>query len=89
MFDNPKSRGGNGLSPEARQRRRERRRREIDTTIPSPCIQVCTLDMTHSYCLGCYRSPLEIQTWMIMTREEKEKALVLAERRRAEADEVS
>ncbi len=44
---------------------------KTDATIPSPCISICMYDETESYCIGCYRSPKELQDWWIMTKEQK------------------
>lgn len=56
-------------------RRRARPRREFDTTIPSPCIQVCQIDNETGCCIGCFRSIDEVREWPIMTAEDKLKAL--------------
>lgn len=69
-----------------RQRRRAARLRNIDTSIPSPCISVCQLDDTTGFCLGCVRNVDEIREWPIMTAEEKTQVLAnVAERKRAKA----
>ena len=54
---------------------RRRARRQLDTTIPSPCIGVCQLHSQHAYCIGCYRSQDELRDWMIMSRDEKLQVL--------------
>ncbi len=55
-------------------RRRARRRppveRKWDTTVPSPCVKVCTYG-GDDLCEGCFRNADEIREWMIMTREQK------------------
>jgi predicted Fe-S protein YdhL (DUF1289 family) len=50
--------------------RRERKRPEIDHSVPSPCIRVCQFSGT-DFCDGCYRNIDEIREWMIMSREQK------------------
>ena len=60
----------------ARERRANRRRgadarREPDTTVPSPCKQVCAIDKIDASCTGCKRTLDEIRDWMIMTADEK------------------
>ncbi len=47
----------------------------IDRTIQSPCISVCLLDDTDSFCIGCFRNVDELRDWCIMTAEEKTKVL--------------
>jgi predicted Fe-S protein YdhL (DUF1289 family) len=37
------------------------------TTIESPCILVCSIDMTTGYCFGCGRTRDEIGAWLDMT----------------------
>ncbi len=65
-----------------RARRRNRARRVIDHSVPSPCIAVCTIDDANGQCLGCRRTIDEIRDWPILSREEKLSLLdVLAERR--------
>lgn len=67
----------------ARPRRRNRARRVIDHSVPSPCIAVCTIDDATGQCLGCRRTIDEIREWPILSREEKLAVLdLLTERRR-------
>ena len=49
--------------------------KQVDTTVDSPCIQVCTYDEEEEFCIGCYRTKQELQDWWIMTREQKLEAL--------------
>jgi hypothetical protein len=37
--------------------------RDVDGTIASPCIGVCSLDPQTKLCLGCLRSDTEITAW--------------------------
>ena len=62
--------------PEAR-----RPKRQFDTSVPSPCVQVCRYD-GGEVCVGCHRSPEEIRDWMILTREEKLAVLERIEQRK-------
>ena len=39
------------------------------TTIESPCILVCSIDMKTGYCFGCGRTRDEIAGWIDMTPE--------------------
>lgn len=67
-----------------RQRRRRTRpgtRPVIDTSIPSPCINVCRIE--GDYCIGCYRSGDEIRDWIIMTAEQKTTLLDIIQTRRS------
>ncbi|NDB57643.1 DUF1289 domain-containing protein [bacterium] len=36
-----------------------------------PCIQICTIDSDSGLCIGCSRTPKEINNWFLMTPEEK------------------
>jgi len=73
-------------NPRARRpRRRGVRRREIDDSIPSPCVKVCLFKGT-PFCDGCLRTQDEIRNWMIMSRSEKLAVLErIAKRKNANA----
>jgi predicted Fe-S protein YdhL (DUF1289 family) len=43
----------------------------IDTSVPSPCVQICQIDKATASCTGCKRTLDEIRDWMILTAEEK------------------
>lgn len=46
------------------------------STLPvSPCINVCRLSLGGAFCIGCRRTPAEIQAWPSLTDEQK-RALV-------------
>lgn len=64
------------------ERRRRARERRFDTSVPSPCIQVCQVDETDT-CIGCLRHVDEIRDWPIMTAEEKRDTLARIEARKA------
>lgn len=50
--------------------RRNKKRPEIDHSVPSPCVRVCQFS-GGDFCDGCYRNINEIREWMIMPREQK------------------
>ncbi|MBL0924271.1 MAG: DUF1289 domain-containing protein [Sphingomonadaceae bacterium] len=41
------------------------------TEIVSPCIDVCDVDSTGQYCIGCGRSMDEIAYWLSASDEER------------------
>jgi uncharacterized protein len=41
------------------------------TDIPSPCIDVCDVDSTGQYCIGCGRSMDEIAGWLSVSDDER------------------
>ena len=41
------------------------------TTIQSPCILVCSIDMKTGYCFGCGRTRDEISGWMEYSDQER------------------
>ena len=47
--------------------------KRAESTVPSPCIQVCTYSTEpgNDYCIGCGRTPDEIREWIIMNDEQK------------------
>ncbi|MEH6477514.1 MAG: DUF1289 domain-containing protein [Sneathiella sp.] len=46
--------------------------RNIPTqTIASPCTGVCTMDLENKYCIGCYRSRIEIGGWVHLDNAER------------------
>jgi hypothetical protein len=51
--------------------------------VPSPCVQICTLDPVSGLCRGCLRSVQEITDWLEMTADEKRATLARVEQRRA------
>jgi len=52
----------------------------------SPCINVCRLDETNRYCVGCFRTKDEILRWTRVTDEDREMIKVLAKNRKERAD---
>ena len=53
------------------------------STVPSPCIRVCTLDDTDT-CVGCYRSMDEILAWGGASDEERKAILINCSKRALE-----
>ncbi len=45
--------------------------KQVDKTVDSPCIKICTYDEEEEFCIECYRTKQELQDWWIMTREQK------------------
>lgn len=39
--------------------------------VPSPCVNICDLDNSGEYCLGCGRSLDEIAAWSTANDEER------------------
>lgn len=66
-----------------RTRRRERARRGLDTSVPSPCISVCQIDPKNDLCIGCLRHIDEIRDWLILSAEQKRAILAKLPGRRS------
>jgi len=45
------------------------------TAIESPCIMVCSIDLTTGYCFGCGRTQFEIGAWIEMTPEKRSSVM--------------
>jgi len=53
-------------------------------SVPSPCIDVCTLDPDTGLCQGCSRTIEEIAAWARLSDADKRQVLArIAQRRRA------
>lgn len=39
--------------------------------VESPCINVCKLNVTREYCIGCKRTLEELRNWSSMTEQQK------------------
>jgi uncharacterized protein len=48
----------------------------------SPCVRICTVDNTSTYCTTCFRTLTEIQTWQWMTEEEQAYTTAMCELRK-------
>jgi predicted Fe-S protein YdhL (DUF1289 family) len=45
------------------------------TTIESPCILVCSIDLKTGYCYGCGRTRDEIAGWLAMSDERRREVM--------------
>jgi len=54
--------------------------------VKSPCVEICQLDMSSDFCLGCFRTMDEIAGWVEMTDAEKRHVLESVEKRRGETE---
>lgn len=55
-----------------------------DTFVPSPCINVCQVDVERGWCTGCLRTLEEIALWSQSSEDEKRAVLArLASRRQS------
>lgn len=53
------------------------------TSVASPCINVCTIDEESGYCLGCARTIQEVARWKRMDDDRKRQVInQLPERKR-------
>lgn len=43
----------------------------LETPLPSPCTQVCTLDASGQFCVGCARTRDEIGAWSGLSRAQQ------------------
>ena len=41
------------------------------TEVPSPCVDICDVDETCKYCIGCGRSLDEIAAWLTISDEQR------------------
>jgi predicted Fe-S protein YdhL (DUF1289 family) len=46
-----------------------------EEAVASPCVNVCRMDTSNSYCEGCRRSLEEIASWSVYTASEKRAVL--------------
>lgn len=54
------------------------------TEMPSPCVNICSLDQSGKYCLGCGRSLNELAAWQNASEAERSDIMTqLPERLRA------
>ncbi len=51
--------------------------------VPSPCISVCRMDATRTWCEGCLRTLDEIATWGGLGDDAKRAVWVLIEQRKS------
>lgn len=57
--------------------------------LESPCINVCALDPSRSFCIGCYRTISEITRWRDAPAEEKRRIKAAAKERYLAANRPS
>jgi len=61
--------------------------KKLNNDIPSPCTGVCTMDLDNQYCLGCFRTRMEIGGWALMQNDEKITVIKELRKRRRAAEE--
>ena len=55
--------------------------------VPSPCVQICTMDETSGLCRGCARTLAEIAAWGTLDDDARRAVLArVAQRRAAQAE---
>ena len=42
------------------------------TEVPSPCVDICDVDESCKYCIGCGRSLDEISAWLSINNEQRQ-----------------
>lgn len=55
----------------------------MQTPVKSPCILVCSIDLTTGYCFGCGRTGDEIASWMTYSDAERDTIMASLEERLA------
>ena len=50
--------------------------------VDSPCINICQIDETKSFCIGCSRTIKEISEWSTYNDKQKKKILNLLQERK-------
>jgi predicted Fe-S protein YdhL (DUF1289 family) len=56
-----------------------------EPVVPSPCINICTMDAATGLCMGCMRTIDEIATWGSSTNDRKREVLQAIALRRQKA----
>ena len=56
----------------------------MNTTVPSPCVNVCRMDTARGLCTGCLRTIDEIIAWSRLPDAAKREVWVQIDQRRAE-----
>jgi predicted Fe-S protein YdhL (DUF1289 family) len=59
---------------------------ELQSPVPSPCINLCQMDSTTGLCRGCLRTIDEIVAWSKASDEDKRAVWAEIRRREAEID---
>jgi hypothetical protein len=44
---------------------------KVGEPVPSPCVDICTINNKNGMCDGCYRTIHEITDWSVMSDNEK------------------
>jgi uncharacterized protein len=55
-----------------------------ESSVPSPCINICRVDTERGWCSGCLRTLDEIANWAQSTDDEKRAVLARLAQRRVE-----
>lgn len=50
--------------------------------VESPCVRACMIDQVHGYCVGCWRTLIEISYWHKYDAAQKHAVLAETETRR-------
>jgi predicted Fe-S protein YdhL (DUF1289 family) len=59
------------------------------TAVPSPCVDVCTMDPVTGLCTGCLRTIDEIAAWGVLNDDQKREVWDLIFERRATVPELA
>lgn len=54
-----------------------------DSAVASPCINVCVIEPTRGFCIGCGRTVAEIGDWLSMSDADRTEVIVAARQRLA------
>jgi len=54
-----------------------------NNNVASPCVNICVIDPTSEFCIGCLRTRREIAGWMSMDNEDRKVVIQQAESRRS------
>ncbi|MEO0327757.1 MAG: DUF1289 domain-containing protein [Pseudomonadota bacterium] len=53
----------------------------MTTTVQSPCILICSIDMETGFCFGCGRTRDEISSWMNYSNTERQEIMSVLKQR--------
>lgn len=76
------------LTPLQRLAARAARARASEKNVPSPCISVCQMDPTNTFCEGCLRTGAEIGKWSQSTDAQKKAVWSLIGQRVAQTNAI-
>jgi hypothetical protein len=57
----------------------------LSSTVPSPCVSICTMDAATGLCTGCLRTIDEIAAWSVLDDEARREVWQRIYERRDEA----